>query len=101
MKIITCWYECFNNVLLLGFCDFKKTKEGIKKRINVDIFFINNVESMYVLEIKKGTIKKGKISKAKFKADYYFIRSNLFEFWLLFRYPGQTFSLQVPSLKVA
>ena len=80
MKIITYLYESFNNILLLGVCDFKKNKEGIKKRINVAVFFINNVESMYVLEIKKGTIKKGKISKAKFKTVYYFIKSNLFEF---------------------
>ena len=49
MKIITYLYESFNNILLLGVCDFKKNKEGIKKRINVAVFFINNVESMYVL----------------------------------------------------
>tara|TARA_Y100001970_G_C13489936_1_gene488495 strand:+ start:217 stop:396 length:180 start_codon:yes stop_codon:yes gene_type:complete len=57
---------------LIFFFDFKKNKEEIKNRKKTDDFLINKVESIYVLEIKKGTIKKGKISKAKFSIKIIF-----------------------------
>ena len=76
---MACLYDSFKCTQLIYFLDFKKNKDEIKNRKNADVFLINKVESIYVLEIKKGTIKKGKISKAKFKGHYYFINLNLFE----------------------
>ena len=71
---MACLYDSFKCTPLIYFLDLKKNKEEIKNRKNEDVFLINKVESIYVLEIKKGTIKKGKISKAKFKKFYYFIK---------------------------